>query len=124
MRNPRHGSSTTRNLCGSHIRKYHKIAMKGEEKQLDFFAGQMDESGHSHNPAEQLQNSEKLNRVVHFISLLPEDTQNLLELKFEKKLSYREISKQTGLSEGNIGYKLHHILRNLADELQAEGITS
>ena len=97
--------------------------MQGEEKQLDFLLAKW---VHPAIRTTLLNNckTRKLNRVVHFISLLPEDTQNLLELKFERKLSYREISKQTGLSEGNIGYKLHHILRNLADELQAEGITS
>ena len=45
-------------------------------------------------------------------------------MKFDKKLSYREISNETGLTEGNVGYKLHHLLPGLADDLKAEGITS
>ena len=45
-------------------------------------------------------------------------------MKFDKKLSYREISEKTGLTEGNVGYKLHHLIQDLASELKAEGITS
>ena len=115
---------TVRNLCISHIRKHQRIQKEGEEKQLDFLAAQIDDTGHSNNPAEKLERSEKINRVVHFVSLLPEDSKNLLKMKFDKKLSYREISEKTGLTEGNVGYKLHHLIRDLAVELKAEGITS
>ncbi len=114
----------TRNLCISHIRKHKRMQKEGEEKQLDFFASQMVETNDFNNPAEKLERSEKINRVVHFVSLLPQDSKNLLKMKFDKKLSYREISQQTGLTEGNVGYKLHHLMRDLADELKAEGITS
>ena len=115
---------TVRNLCISHIRKHQRIQKEGEEKQLDFLAAQIDGTGHSNNPAEKLERSEKINRVVHFVSLLPEDSKNLLKMKFDKKLSYREISEKTGLTEGNVGYKLHHLIHDLAVELKAEGITS
>ena len=115
---------TVRNLCISHMRKHHIIQMEGEEKQLDFFAGKLDSNNNPNNPAEKLERSEKINRVVHYISQLPQDSRNLIHLKFEEKLSYQQISDKTGLSVGNIGYKLHHLLRALANELKAEGITS
>ena len=115
---------TVRNLCISHIRKHQRMQREGDEQQLDFFAAKNDFSEPLNNPASKLEKSEKIDRVVHFVSILPEDSRNLLKMKFEKKLSYREISKETGLTEGNVGYKLHHLLRNLADELKAEGITS
>ena len=66
---------------------------EGEEKQLDFFASQMVETNDS-LILPKLERSEKLT-VVHFVSLLPQDSKNLLKMKFDKKLSYREISKQT-----------------------------
>jgi RNA polymerase sigma-70 factor (ECF subfamily) len=100
------------------------VQKEGEEKQLDFFAGKLDSSHDENNPVAKLEKSEKINRVVHFISRLPKDARDLLTMKFEKKLSYREISEKTGLTEGNVGYKLHHLLRSLADELKSEGITS
>ena len=115
---------TTRNLSISHIRKHQRMQKEGEEKQLDFFASKLDSGDDPNNPVEKLERSEKINRVVHFVSLLPEDSRNLIKMKFDRKLSYREISNETGLTEGNVGYKLHHLLRGLADDLKAEGITS
>ena len=104
---------TVRNLCISHLRKHQRMQKEGEEKQLDFFAGKFDTSDDNNNPAEKLERTEKINRVLHFISLLPEDSKTLIKMKFEEKLSYREISQKTGLTEGNVGYKLHHLLRRL-----------
>jgi len=115
---------TVRNLCISHMRKHKRMQKEGEEKQLDFFASQMVETNDSSNPAEKLERSEKINRVIHFVSQLPEDSKALVRMKFQEKLSYREISEKTGLTEGNVGYKLHHVIRDLADELKSEGITS
>jgi len=115
---------TVRNLCISHMRKHRRMQKEGEEKQLDFFASQMAETNDANNPAEKLERSEKINRVIHFVSQLPEDSKALVRMKFQEKLSYREISEKTGLTEGNVGYKLHHVIRDLADELKSEGITS
>ena len=42
-------------------------------------------------------------------------TENFSELK------YRDISTQTGLNIGNVGYRLHHILKELADKLRKLG---
>ncbi len=36
--------------------------------------------------------------------------------------AYREISERTGLSVCNVGYRLHHILKQLADKLRQIGI--
>ena len=47
---------------------------EGEEKQLDFFASKLDSGDDPNNPVEKLERSEKINRVVHFVSLLPEDS--------------------------------------------------
>ena len=112
---------TVRNLCISHMRKHRRMQKEGEEKQLDFFASQMVETNNFNNPAEKLERSEKINRVVHFVSLLPQDSKNLLKMKFDKKLSYREISNRRA-HRGNVGYKLHHVIRDLADELKSEAL--
>lgn len=115
---------TVRNLSISHLRKHQRMQKEGEEKQLDFFAGKFDASDDNNSPIEKLERTEKIKRVLHFISLLPDDDRNLLKMKFEEKLCYREISQKTGLTQGNVGYKLHHLLRTLAEELKSEGIIS
>ena len=35
-----------------------------------------------------------------------------------------EISQRTGLSVGNVGYKLHHLLKSLGESLRRMGIES
>ncbi len=56
------------------------------------------------------------------IAELPPEDQALIRLKYHDDLKYQDISKQTGLSVGNVGYKLHHILKGLADALRHAGI--
>jgi RNA polymerase sigma-70 factor (ECF subfamily) len=53
--------------------------------------------------------------------LAPED-RDLVRLKYQDGLRYHEISRRTGLSVGNVGYRLHHVLKALADGLRRAGI--
>jgi RNA polymerase sigma-70 factor (ECF subfamily) len=39
-------------------------------------------------------------------------------------MSYKEIAARTGLKIGNVGYLLHHALKQIADELAKNGIVS
>jgi RNA polymerase sigma-70 factor (ECF subfamily) len=51
----------------------------------------------------------------------PED-RDLVRFKYLDELRYQEISRRTGLSVGNVGYRLHHLLKGLADNLRRAGI--
>ena len=73
------------------------------------------------NLVSNLEKNEAIDRVKHGISLLPDELSEIIKLKFEKQKSYEEISKATGLSPSNVGYKLHHIIKDLAQELKQEG---
>ncbi|MDF1859731.1 MAG: sigma-70 family RNA polymerase sigma factor [Verrucomicrobiales bacterium] len=53
---------------------------------------------------------------------LEEADRRLIHLKYFDDLSYREIGEQTGLSIGNVGYRLHHLLKQLAEKLHHIGI--
>ena len=53
---------------------------------------------------------------------LSDQDRQLVELKYFEDLKYREISEQTGLTVGNVGYRLHHILNRLADQLRQLGV--
>lgn len=46
----------------------------------------------------------------------------LVQMKYFDDLKYRDISDQTGLSISNVGYRLHHILKELAEKLRQLGI--
>ena len=53
---------------------------------------------------------------------LDETDRQLVRLKYFEDLKYRDISDQTGLSISNVGYRLHHILKELAEKLRQLGI--
>ncbi|TWU15226.1 RNA polymerase sigma factor [Allorhodopirellula heiligendammensis] len=53
---------------------------------------------------------------------LSETDQQLIRLKYFENLKYSEISAQSGLGMGNVGYRLHHILKELSARLQRMGV--
>jgi RNA polymerase sigma-70 factor (ECF subfamily) len=58
-------------------------------------------------------------RVLAAMEALPARQGEVLRLKLLGELSYREISQVTGLSEGNVGFLIHHAIRALRVELGA-----
>lgn len=48
--------------------------------------------------------------------------QQLIELKYFEGLKYREISERTGLSVSNVGFRLHQVLKVLANRLPLLGV--
>jgi RNA polymerase sigma-70 factor (ECF subfamily) len=73
-------------------------------------------------PAEALDRLEAMGMVRLLLTELPEDDRRLVRLKYVDGLKYAQIAKRTGLSIGNVGYKLHHLLKHLADALRRAGI--
>ena len=68
-------------------------------------------------PAAAAEKSETLSRVLRSLSALPANQQEVLRLKFQHGLSYREISRVTELSVGNVGYLIHMGLKSLRERL-------
>ena len=65
---------------------------------------------------------EATGQVRALVSELPERDRRLIELKYYDGLKYKEISTRTGLTVGNVGYRLHHLLKHLADGLRRLGV--
>jgi len=63
---------------------------------------------------------ERVALVKSYIARLPENQSTVIILKFEKGYSYQEISEQTGLSTGNIGFLIHTGMKRLRDLLPDE----
>ncbi len=57
-------------------------------------------------------------RVLAVLATLPPNQQEVVRLKFHGELSYREISRITGLSESNVGYLIHVAVRTVRQRLQ------
>lgn len=73
-------------------------------------------------PVEQLGRDEAVGTVRLLLAELPAPDRDLLQLKYHENLPYAEISRRTGLGVGNVGYRLHHLLKALADGLRRAGI--
>jgi len=106
---------TTRNLALNHIRD-HKRETPFEDP--DDFQSQSPE------PDQSLGRFEAIGTLQLLVAELDQDDRQLIALKYHENLKYDQISQRTGLSVGNVGYKLHHALKNLADSLRRLGIES
>lgn len=73
-------------------------------------------------PAEALGRNEAVGMVRLLLAEMPAEDRSLINLKYHDGLRYREISRRIGLSVGNVGYRLHHVLKGLADSLRHAGI--
>ena len=79
-------------------------------------------AGNERAPDQALGRLEAIGTVRLLISELSPEDQDLIRLKYHDDLKYQEISRQTGLSVSNVGYKLHHLLKGLAEALRHVGI--
>ncbi len=69
------------------------------------------------DPTAALEQKEDRNRVLSRIGALSPRQQEVLRLKFEEGLSYKQISAITDISVTNVGFILHSTLRRLRNEL-------
>lgn len=105
----------TRNLALSHIRDHKRESPIADGQE---FPSTQDE------PDQTLGKLEALGTLQLLVAELHEDDRKLISLKYHDGLKYDQISQRTGLSVGNVGYKLHHALKNLADSLRRLGVES
>ena len=69
------------------------------------------------SPAAELETREEGSRVLAVLAHLPAKQREVLRLKFQAGLSYKEIAKVTGHSIGNVGFLVHVGLKSLRDRL-------
>lgn len=73
-------------------------------------------------PDEQIARWEGIGLVRLSLETLDPRSRELVRLKFNEGLSYKEISARMGLTIGHVGYLLHHTIKAIADELARNGI--
>jgi len=114
---------SVRNMALNHLRDHRRETPLDEADEADK-AAPADPPGLSaaSPPDEELGRMEAIGTVRMLLAdMLPED-QALIRMKYHEDLKYGEISARTGLGVGNVGYKLHHLLKGLADALRHAGI--
>ena len=102
-----------RNLALNHLRDH--------KRETTLETGREWESP-SPDPEQALGKQEAIGTLQLLVAELHEDDRAIIALKYHEGLKYDQISQRTGLSVGNVGYKLHHTLKNLADSLRRLGI--
>lgn len=73
-------------------------------------------------PDEQIARWEGIGLVRLSLGSLDERSREIVHLKFNEDLSYKEIAARTGLTTGHVGYLLHHALKTIATELARTGL--
>lgn len=71
-------------------------------------------------PSRAIEDKETAELLARLIAELPERDRELIRLKFQAGLSYREIAQITSLTEGHVGYLLHHAVKSMRDQWQRE----
>jgi len=75
--------------------------------------GDVERPGGEPAPDAALLQSEEGNEVLAQLASLPEKQREVLRLKFQGELSYREIAAVTGETIGNVGWLIHQGLKTL-----------
>ena len=73
-------------------------------------------------PDQRLAQREMVAALRGLVDELSENDRQLIRLKYFDDLKYREISERTGLTISNVGYRLHHIMHQLARKLRPLGV--
>jgi len=67
-----------------------------------------------------LEQNEQLAEVMSVLCTLPANQQEVLRLKFQGDLSYREISRIAKLSVGNVGFLIHTGLKTIRETIRTK----
>lgn len=107
-----------RNRSLNHLRDHRREVFP------DPAAGHAPELATEITPHADLSRLEAAGHLRLLLAELEEADRELIRLKYDEDLKYREIAERMSLSVGNVGYRLHHILKLLAAKLHQLGIDS
>jgi RNA polymerase sigma-70 factor (ECF subfamily) len=104
-----------RNLALNHLRDHRRESDLKDPDQA---------AGGTTLPDAELARREAVGLMRTLLAELPPADRDLIQLKYHQDLKYAEIGRRTGLNAGHVGYKLHHLLKGLADGLRRAGVES
>ncbi|MGB2985653.1 MAG: sigma-70 family RNA polymerase sigma factor [Phycisphaerae bacterium] len=71
------------------------------------------------DPARIVEGQERTGRVLQVLALLPGNQQEVIRLRFQSDLSYKEIASVMSLSVSNVGYLIHTAIKSIRERLGA-----
>lgn len=108
---------TVFNLAMTHHREQQKVVLVGFAPKETSKA----ETPISPAPDERMMRMEAMAQVRACVEQLDDRSQQLVRLRFEDGLSYKQMSECTGLTVTNVGYILHKSLKKLTAALKQSG---
>lgn len=91
------------------------LKKEGRMSPFDSDQGQADD-----DPGATVERRQETTRVLQVMTELPQKKQDVLRLKFQEGLSYKEISQVTGLSESYVGVLIHEGIQHIRTRLKDE----
>jgi RNA polymerase sigma-70 factor (ECF subfamily) len=104
---------SVRNRAYNHIRDNQREILNTDGRNVESSIAEAE------TPEDMLLRMEATGVLRQTVEELDETDRQLVKLKYFEDLNYRDISAKTGLSVSNVGYRLHHILRELASKLRS-----
>ena len=93
------------------------IDMQRTNHSTPFDSSQIAVADESPDASEAIMDAEDRDHLYDLVGKLTNRQQEVLRLRLQAGLSYREIAEVTGLTIGNVGFHLHAAVRNLRDSL-------
>ncbi|QEG20554.1 RNA polymerase sigma factor [Mariniblastus fucicola] len=106
-----------RNRAIDVCRKESRMKVAPEDQISDQLVARADDSM---NPMLAIEKVETAEGLLQHVSRLPDQQQEVLRLKFQGGLTYREIAEVTGLSSSHIGVILHTAITKLRQRMVPE----
>jgi RNA polymerase sigma factor (sigma-70 family) len=106
--------TVTGNRCIDMLRKRKRLVSLDSMENPDIAVE--DDSAADREPATDAPEAEQ---VLRYLKRLPQNQQEVVRLKFQGGLSYKEISEATGLTVSNVGFLLHAAIKRLRSLLGA-----
>lgn len=95
--------------------------LRKEQRMSRFEDGQMERvTAPEPRPGRALEEGETQAAILQLIDRLPRNQQEVVRLKFQNGFSYKEISRITELSVGNVGFIIHTAIARLRAEFAAQ----
>ncbi len=112
---------SVRNRAWKHLRKSRRETLSSDQSAgvVALMMESMDSE--EETPDAVFAKLEMVATLRELVGALPEQDQQLIRLKYFDGLKYREISERTGMTISNVGYRLHHIMQQLALRLRPLG---
>lgn len=98
------------------------VLRKNKREMIDDGPGERAAAEPRECPDTELGRMEAVGMIRLLMSEMEGRDQEMVRLKYFEDLKYQEIAQRLEMSVGNVGYRLHHLLKELGERLRKSGI--